>query len=384
MVESNYDILGIVEGTTEKEIRDAFRRLALQFHSDRGGENDQFIKIKQAYDDLKIGKKYPDTDIEKIKNSRVYSDESEEDVRRKNQILGQELSKEMKTAEEWASALNRSNATAIRLFGSKTLGEIELERKATGTLSIKGNFMAGSLTYDGPIIMQGSITSPSWTQEYETNIHLTKGDFKFIEPLENKYKIENGAQIIVDNGNAVVGNIYGRKFRVEDKEGRVGVFQIQEHRTSIFVPKGKIIAENVVNTVSLIADSIIVLNVEEDVILSAREILFYGSKLTYDCVIKLKQNGIIRFFETFSIQGLSGDAIIELENGKKIRLFDLKTKKIKDLADEFVTHKENYNKDATMVGNGFTITYDMLDNLSKKPTKKSQSNWKSKFKFSKS
>ena len=152
MVESNYDILGIVEGTTEKEIRDAFRRLALQFHSDRGGENEQFIKIKQAYDDLKIGKKYPDTDIEKIKNSRVYSDESEEDVRRKNQILGQELSKEMKTAEEWASALNRSNVTATRLFGSKTLGEIELERKATGTLSIKGNFMAGSLAYDGPII----------------------------------------------------------------------------------------------------------------------------------------------------------------------------------------------------------------------------------------
>ena len=330
MVESNYDILGIVEGTTEKEIRDAFRRLALQFHSDRGGENEQFIKIKQAYDDLKVGKKYPDTDIEKIKNSRVYSDENEEDVRRKNQILGQELSKEMKTAEEWASALNRSNITGTRLFGSKTLGEIELERKATGTLSIKGNFMAGTLTYDGPVIMQGSITSPSWTQEYKTNIHLTKGDFKFINPLENKYKIDNGAQIIVDNGNAVVGNIYGRKFRVEDKEGRVGVFKIQEHRTSVFAIKGKIIAENIVNTVFLDADSIIVLNVEEDAILSAREILFYGSKLTFDCVIKLKQNGTIRFFETFSIQGLSGDAIIELENGKKIRLFDLKTKKIKD------------------------------------------------------
>ncbi len=25
------------------------------------------LKIKQAYDDLKIGKKYPDTDFEKIK-----------------------------------------------------------------------------------------------------------------------------------------------------------------------------------------------------------------------------------------------------------------------------------------------------------------------------
>ena len=383
MVESNYDILGIVEGTTEKEIRDAFRRLALQFHSDRGGENEQFIKIKQAHEDLKIGKKYPDTDFEKIKNSKVYSDENEEDIRRKNQILGQELSKEMKTAEEWVSALNRSNATATRLFGSKTLGEIELERKATGTLSIKGNFMAGSLTYDGPIIMQGSITSPSWTQEFKTNIHLTKGDFKFINPLENKYKIENGASIIVDNGNVVVGNIFGRKYRVEDKEGRVGIYQIQENRTIISAPNGKIIAENIVNTVSLDADTIIVLNVEEDSILFAREILFYGGKLTFNSIIKLKQGGLIRFFENFSIQGLSGDAIIELENGKKIRLFDLKTKKIKDLADEYVPEKQNYGNDSTMVGNGFTITYDMLNNLSKKPSKKQNSNWTSRFRFSK-
>jgi len=381
MVENNYDILGIVEGITEKEIRDAFRRLALQFHSDRGGDNEQFIKIKQAYEDLKVGKKYPETDIEKRKNSRVYSDETEFDVRRKNQILGQELSKEMKIAEDWASALNKSNSTGIRLFGSKTLGEIELERKVTGALSIKGNFMAGSLTYDGSIIMQGSITSPSWTKEFQTIIHLTLGDFKFINPLENKYKIENGAKIIVDNGNIIVGNIYGRKFRVEDPDGKVGVYQIQEHRTYISSPNGKIIAENLVNTVSVNADTVIVLNAEDDVIISAREILFYGSKFTYDSIIELKHGGLIRFFETFSIQGLSGDAIIKLENGKKIRLFDLKTKKIRDLADEFVPIKENYTKDATMVGHGFTITYDMLDNLSKKPTKQKTS-WKSKFGFS--
>ena len=95
MVESNYDILGIVEGSTKKETRNAFRRLALQFHSDRGGENEQFIKIKQAYEDLKIGKKYPDTYIEKIRNSRVFSGDTEAEVRRKNQILGQQLSKEM-------------------------------------------------------------------------------------------------------------------------------------------------------------------------------------------------------------------------------------------------------------------------------------------------
>ena len=379
MVENNYDILGIVEGTSTKDIRDAFRRLALQYHSDRGGENEQFIKIKQAYEDLKIGKKYPETDIEKRKNSRVYSDETEFDVRRKNQILGQQLSKDMKTAEEWAAALNKSNSTATRLFGSKTLGEIELERKVNGALSIKGNFMAGSITYDGPIVMQGSITSPSWTEEFQTNIHLTSGDFKFINPLENKYKIENGARIVVDNGNIVVGNIYGRKFKVADSV-KVGVYQIQEHRTHISAPNGKIIAENLIDTVSADADTIIVLNVEDDVKISAREILFYGGKLTFDSKIELKQGGSIRFFETFSIQGLSGDATIKLENGKIIRLFNLKTKKIRDLADEFVPIKDNYSKDATMVGKGFTITYEMLDNLSKKPTTQ-KSSWKSKFGF---
>ncbi len=380
MVESNYDILGILEGSTEKEIRDAFRRLALQYHADRGGENEQFIKIKQAYEDLKVGKKYPETDIEKRKNSRVYSDETEADVRRKNQILGQQLSKEMKAAQEWASTLNKTNATASKLFGSKTLGEIELERKANGALSIKGNFMAGTVSYDGPIVMQGSITSPSWTKEYQSKIHLTSGDFKFVNPLDNKYKIENGAEVIVDNGNVIVGNVYGRKFRVEDPDGKVGVYQIQEHRTHISSPKGKVIAENIVDTVAIDADTVIVLNVEDDVRISAREVLFYGSKFTYDSIIELKQGGTIRFFENFSIQGLSGDAKIHLENGKKIRLFDLKTKKIKDLDDQFVSNKENYSKDDTLVGRGFTITYEMLDNLSLNAPKEKKG-WKSKLGF---
>lgn len=369
MVESNYDILKIVEGSTEKEIRDGFRRLALQFHSDKGGDNEQFIKIKQAYEDLKIGKKYPETDIEKLRKSRVYSGDSEEDIRRKNRILGQELSKEMQTAQEWAAALNRSNSTATRLFGSKTLGEIELERKANGALSIKGNFMAGELSYDGPIIMQGNISSPSWTEEFRTKIHLAKGDFKFVDPIENKYKIENGAKIIADNGNVVVGNIFGRKYKVQDPEGRVGIYLTQENRTQISAPQGKIIAENAVNTVTLEADTIIALNLEDDVKINAREIFLYGSKITYDVIIELKKGGIIKFFESFSIQGISNDAKIRLENGKEIRLFDLKTKKIKDLADELVPNKNNYNKDETMVGKGFAITYQMLENLDKKSSK---------------
>jgi len=378
MTESNYDILGIIEGSTEKEIRDAFRRLALQYHSDRGGENEQFIKIKQAYEDLKVGKKYPDTDLEKLRKSRVYSGDTEEDIRRKNLILGRELSNEMKIAEEWAAALNRTNSTASRLFGSKTLGEMELERKANGALSIKGNFMAGNLTYDGPIIMQGNVSSPSWTEEFKTNITVTNGDFKFINPIENKYRIENGASITVTNGNVVVGNIFGRKYKIQDPDGRVGMHIVRENRTHILCPYGKIIAENIVNTVFLEADTIILLNMEDDVKVLARELLVYGNKITYDCEITLKRGGSMRFFERYSVQGFSDDAIIKLENGKRIRLHDIKVKKIRDLSDEFVPDKSKFDKNDTMVGNGFTITYDMLDNLEKKPTKKQDGGWKAK------
>ena len=370
MTENNYDILGIAEGSTEKEVRDAFRRLALQFHSDRGGDNYQFIKIKQAYEDLKVGKKYPDTDIERIKNSRVYSGDSEEEIRRKNRVLGQQLSKEMQAAQEWASGLNRKGGTATRLFGSKTLGEIEFERKANGVLSIKGNFMAGSLAYDGPMSMQGNITSPSWTEEFKTRIRVMRGDFKFINPLDNKYRIENGAELVVENGNAVIGNVFGRKYKVEDPQGRVGLYHTIEHRTRVHVPRGKIIAENAVNTVRLEADSVMILNMEDDVQVKAREILFYGDKLTYDSSIELERGGSIRFFTTFSIQGISGDAVIRLEDSRQVRLFDIKTKKIHDLADGLVPDRDRYSKDSTMVGGGFTITYDMLDSMSKKPSKK--------------
>lgn len=51
------------------------------------------------------------------------------------------------------------------------------------------------------------------------------------------------------------------------------------------------------------------------------------------------------------------------------------------MADEYVPNKEDYIKDATMIGHGFTITYEMLDNLSKKPTKQ-KTGWKSKLGFS--
>ena len=68
---------------------------------------------------------------------------------------------------------------------------------------------------------------------------------------------------------------------------------------------------------------------------------------------------------------------------KRLECLILKPKKLRILADEFVPNKENYGKDATIVGHGFTITYEMLDNLSKKPSKKQKNGWASRFSFSK-
>ena len=379
-MESNFEILGISNNSTQHEIREAFRKLALMHHSDRGGEDEQFKKIKQAYEDLKLGKKYPDTDEEQKRKSRVYSGDSDDDIRKKNRLLAEELSRDMKSAEEWIAALGRAGSTGRRLFGSKTLGEIEFERKTSGAVSIKGNYMAGRLTYDGPILMQGNVTSPSWSPEHSTVIRLTRGDFKMVNPVDNKYRIENGSKIIVDGGDIVVGNVFGKKDRVQDPGGRVGLYDTREHRTELNAPNGKVIIENAVNTVSINGDTVIALNLEDDVRLRGREILIYGSKVTYDVEIEMARNGTLRFFEGFSVQGLSDDCFVRLENGKSIRLYDIKTKKIRDLSEELVPDPDGFGRDDTMVGKGFTITYDMLDSLEKRPAGKS-GGWASRLGF---
>jgi len=368
-METNFDILGISDSSTQYEIREAFRKLALRHHSDRGGEDEQFKKIKQAYEDLKAGKKYPDTDEERKRKSRVYSGDSDDDMRRKNMLLAEELARDMRNAEEWIGALNRAGSGDRRLFGSKTLGEIEFERKATGAVSIKGNYMAGRLTYDGPILMQGNVTSPSWSPEHSTVIRLTRGDFKMVNPVDNKYRIENGAKIVADRGDIVVGNVFGKKDRVQDPGGKVGLYNVREHRTELNAPNGRVVIENAANTVSIHGDTVIALNLEDDVRVSGREILIYGSKVTYDVEIELARNGTLRFFEKFSVQGLSDDSAVRLEDGKSVRLYDIKTKKIRDLAEEFVPAPGSFARDDTMVGKGFTITYDMLDNLGKRPAR---------------
>ena len=353
MLESNYDILKVHDGATKKEIRKAYRNLVLKFHADRGGDDEQFKKIKQAYEDLQIGKKYPDTVKESREKAKFYSGDSDTDKRRKNILLSQDIAKQMKSAQEWASALNRAGATGVRLFGSNELGQMEFERKPTKTMSIKGKFWAGHFKYDNPVIMWGNITSPYFSpyEKHKTHIHVTNGSFKLIDSIQNKYDIDGGAKITVDNGDIEVGYIRGKRMLVQDPQGRVGMSITREYFSTLKATNGKLVTGSVRDTVKLDADTVVVLNLIDNVKVTGRNILVYGSKVTYDVEFFLRKGGKIRFYDQGSGFDISDDATIQLQNGIQIKIRDL--------------------KHANMISNGGKdVTYEYLDNKYKKKQSK--------------
>ena len=351
MVESNYDILKIGDKSSKKEIREAYRKLALKLHTDRGGDDEQFKKIKLAYEDLKIGKKYPDTPEEQKRNAKFYTDDSDSGKRRRNLLLSHDIAQEMKVAQEWTAAINRSNITGIRLFGSRELGQIEFERKPTKTLEIKGKFWAGHFKYDNPINMRGSITSPYFSpfEDHKTRIEVTKGNFRLIDSLKNNYDIDGGAKIIVRNGDIDVGNVRGKRQRVQDPEGRVGMSVMKDYFTELKAPNGKIITGNVIDTVKLEADTIVVLNLVDNIKVTGKNILVYGTKVTYDVEFFLKKDGKIRFYDQGSGFDISDDSVVNLENGKNINIRDLKKDDLislggKDITYDYIDDRENIKK----------------------------------------
>jgi len=351
MVESNYDILKIGDKSSKKEIREAYRKLALKLHTDRGGDDEQFKKIKLAYEDLKIGKKYPDTPEEQKRNAKFYADDSDSGKRRRNLLLSHDIAQEMKVAQEWTAAINRSNITGIRLFGSRELGQIEFERKPTKTLEIKGKFWAGHFKYDNPINMRGSITSPYFSpfEDHKTRIEVTKGNFRLIDSLKNNYDIDGGAKIIVRNGDIDVGNVRGKRQRVQDPEGRVGMSVMKDYFTELNAPNGKIITGNVIDTVKLEADTIVVLNLVDNIKVTGKNILVYGTKVTYDVEFFLKKDGKIRFYDQGSGFDISDDSVVNLENGKNINIRELKKDKLislggKDITYDYIDDRENIKK----------------------------------------
>ena len=358
MRENNYDILGVPSGASKTQIRIAFRELALKHHSDRGGHDEYFIKIKQAFEDLKSGKKFPDSPEEREKKSKFFWGTDEEEKKRKNTLLSNDVAQEMNVAQEWLDALRRTETTGQRLFGSKELGEIEIERKPSKAIAIKGKFWAGSLVHDSDVFMWGSITNPYFSDinKSKTHIHLTNGTFKMMEPLENGFNVENGARISVNHGDIICGNVNGIRDRIPDPDGRVGMSVEREHFSYLLAPNGKIIAGDVRETVSVEGDEIAVLNFVDNVKLKGRKIQVFGTKVSYDVFIELKKGGVLRFFDRGSGFDISDDAILKLESGKEFFLDELKNKKLIGFG-------------------GQDMTYDFLENLDNRTQ---TSGWSSK------
>ena len=360
MVESNYEILNLSDDASKKEIRKAYRALVLQHHADRGGDDEKFKRIKQAYEDLQKGKKYPDTIDEKRTKAKFYSGTSEDEKLRKNLLLSNDVAREMKTAEEWVAALSRTNTTGMRLFGSNELGKMEFERKPTKTLSIKGKFWAGNFKYDNSVMMWGSITSPYFSpyEKHKTHIHLTDGNFRLIDSIQNKYDVDGGAKITVDNGDMEVGNVSGKKQMVSDPQGRVGMSTMKEYFTELKALNGKLVTGSVSNTVKLDADTVVVLNLVDNIKINAREILVYGSKVTYNVDFFLKNNGKIRFYDQGSGFDISDDSTIHLEDDRIIKIRDIKRAKMishggKDVRYEDLLNLSTRKKSKSGTSNNF-------------------------------
>jgi molecular chaperone DnaJ len=47
-----YNVLGVNENATQEELKKAYRKLAIEHHPDKGGSEEQFKKISEAYDTL--------------------------------------------------------------------------------------------------------------------------------------------------------------------------------------------------------------------------------------------------------------------------------------------------------------------------------------------
>jgi len=57
-----YDTLGVSETASDNEIKTAFRKLAAQHHPDKGGNENKFKEINEAYDTLKSTQKRQEYD----------------------------------------------------------------------------------------------------------------------------------------------------------------------------------------------------------------------------------------------------------------------------------------------------------------------------------
>ena len=69
-----FEVLGVTADSTDDEVKDAYRKLSLKHHPDRGGDKEEFERISNAYEALKDAesrKFYAETGHSKTPRSQV-------------------------------------------------------------------------------------------------------------------------------------------------------------------------------------------------------------------------------------------------------------------------------------------------------------------------
>jgi hypothetical protein len=70
---NNYEILGVSPNASKAEIKKAYRKMSLIYHPDVGGDEKQFLKIKEAYEILTIDRFDPSkTHCQHVPKSRGF------------------------------------------------------------------------------------------------------------------------------------------------------------------------------------------------------------------------------------------------------------------------------------------------------------------------
>ena len=86
-MENFYQVLGVKETSSQDEIKKAYRKLAIEHHPDKGGSEETFKKISEAYDTL-------GDEVKKVivfkQNNQVHIYKCDEDVQEGTAVnLGQ-------------------------------------------------------------------------------------------------------------------------------------------------------------------------------------------------------------------------------------------------------------------------------------------------------
>ncbi len=69
-----YSILGIERNASKEEIKRAYKKLALKYHPDRGGDEEKFKEIAEAYEILSNDKKRREYDLKYGKYGKNYNE----------------------------------------------------------------------------------------------------------------------------------------------------------------------------------------------------------------------------------------------------------------------------------------------------------------------